>query len=94
MALAVALLGFLVSSQISGRMRAIERGAARFAAGDFSHEIQVSAPDEIGEVALGLNAMGRRLSETIQTITEERNEREAVLAARGPLCVLAGAGTG
>jgi two-component system, OmpR family, phosphate regulon sensor histidine kinase PhoR len=79
-ALAVALLGFLVSSQISGRMRAIERGAARFAAGDFSHEIQVLAPDEIGEVALGLNAMGRRLSETIQTITEERNEREAVLA--------------
>ncbi len=79
-ALAVALLGFLVSSQISGRMRAIERGAARFAAGDFSHEIHVSAPDEIGEVALGLNAMGRRLSETIQTITEERNEREAVLS--------------
>ena len=79
-ALAVALLGFLVSSQISGRMRAIERGAARFAAGDFSHKIHVSAPDEIGEVALGLNAMGRRLSETIQTITEERNEREAVLS--------------
>ncbi len=79
-ALAVALLGFVVSRQISGRMREIKRGAARFAAGDFSHEIHVSTADEIGEVAVGLNTMGRRLSETIQTITDERNEREAVLA--------------
>ena len=79
-ALAVALLGFVVSRQISSRMREIKRGAARFAAGDFSHEIHVSTADEIGEVAVGLNAMGRRLSETIQTITEERNEQEAVLA--------------
>ena len=79
-AIAMALLGLLVSRSISGRMRAIKRGAERFAAGDFSHEIHVSDADEIGEVALGLNAMGRRLNDTIQTITEERNEREAVLA--------------
>jgi two-component system, OmpR family, phosphate regulon sensor histidine kinase PhoR len=79
-ALAVALLGFVVSRQISGRMGEIKRGAARFAAGDFSHEIHVSTADEIGEVAVGLNTMGRRLSETIQTITDERNEQEAVLA--------------
>jgi two-component system phosphate regulon sensor histidine kinase PhoR len=79
-AMAVALLGLLVSRSISGRMRAIKRGAERFAAGDFSHEIHVSDADEIGEVALGLNAMGHRLNDTIQTITEERNEREAVLA--------------
>jgi two-component system phosphate regulon sensor histidine kinase PhoR len=79
-ALAVALLGFVVSRQISGRMREIKRGAARFAAGDFSHEIHVSTADEISEVAVGLNTMGRRLSETIQTITDERNEQEAVLA--------------
>ena len=80
-ALAVALLGYVVSSGISGRMRKIKRGAERFAAGDFDHEIHVSEIDEIGEVALGLNTMGRQLSETIQAITEERNEREAVLAA-------------
>ena len=79
-ALAVALLGLLVSRSISSRMRAIRRGAERFAAGDFSHEIHMADADEIGEVALGLNAMGRQLNETIQTITEERNEREAVLA--------------
>ena len=79
-AIAVALLGLLVSRSISGRMRAIKRGAERFAAGDFAHEILVTDTDEIGEVAVGLNAMGRRLSETIQTITGERNEREAVLA--------------
>ena len=74
------VLGLLVSRSISGRMRAIKRGAERFAAGDFAHEILVTDTDEIGEVAVGLNAMGRQLSETIQTITGERNEREAVLA--------------
>jgi two-component system phosphate regulon sensor histidine kinase PhoR len=79
-ALAVALLGLVVSRSISGRMRDIKRGAERFAGGDFAHEIHVSTADEIGDVAVGLNAMGRQLSETIQTITEERNEREAVLA--------------
>jgi two-component system phosphate regulon sensor histidine kinase PhoR len=80
MALAVALLGLVVSRSISGRMREIRRGAERFAGGDFAHEIHVSTTDEIGEVASGLNVMGRQLSETIQTITDERNEREAVLA--------------
>jgi two-component system phosphate regulon sensor histidine kinase PhoR len=80
MALVVALLGLLVSRSISGRMREIRRGAERFAGGDFAHEIHVSTSDEIGEVASGLNVMGRQLSETIQTITDERNEREAVLA--------------
>ena len=80
-ALAVALLGLFVSRSISGRMRDIKRGAERFAGGDFAHEIHVSTTDEIGEVAVGLNAMGRQLSETIRTITEERNEREAVLAS-------------
>ena len=79
-ALAVALLGLVVSRSISQRMRDIKRGAERFAGGDFSHEIHVSTADEIGEVAVGLNAMGRHLSETIRIITEERNEREAVLA--------------
>ena len=79
-ALAVALLGLVVSRSISGRMRDIKRGAERVAGGDFAHEIHVSTTDEIGEVATGLNAMGRQLGETIQTITDERNEREAVLA--------------
>ena len=79
-AVAVALLGFVVSRSISGRLREIKQGAGRFAAGDFAHEIHVSADDEIGEVAVGLNAMGRQLSETIRTITEQRNESEAVLA--------------
>ncbi len=79
-ALVVVLLGLVVSRGISQRMRDIKRGAERFAGGDFSHEIHVSTADEIGEVAVGLNAMGRHLSETIRIITEERNEREAVLA--------------
>jgi two-component system phosphate regulon sensor histidine kinase PhoR len=79
-AAAVAVLGLVVSRKFSSRMREIQRGADRFAAGDFTHEIHVSRTDEIGALAASLNRMGRQLNETIQTITGERNEREAVLA--------------
>ena len=80
LALAVAAIGLFVSRRITGRMRAIERGAERFASGDFSHELRIDTHDEIGRVAVSLNEMGRQLDETIEGITRQRNEREAILS--------------
>jgi two-component system phosphate regulon sensor histidine kinase PhoR len=79
-AVLVALLGLLVSRSLSRRLRDIQRGAERYAAGDFSHEVRVTPADEIGGVAASLNKMAHQLSETIDSITEERNQSEAVLA--------------
>ncbi len=79
-AIAVAAIGLFVSRRLSTRMRAIQRGAERFADGDFSHELHVSSTDEIGGVAVSLNRMASQLNETIQDITLQRNERQAVLA--------------
>jgi len=79
-AIGVALIGLVVSRQISTRMRLIRRGAERFAGGDFSHEIHVSRMDEFGAVASSLNAMAYQLDMTVRTVTDERNERDAVLA--------------
>jgi two-component system phosphate regulon sensor histidine kinase PhoR len=79
-AVAVAALGLVVWRRFVARMREIQRGADRFASGDFSHEVHVARNDEIGALAASLNRMGRQLNETIRTITGERNEREAVLA--------------
>ena len=79
-AVVVALLGLIVSRGISRRLREIRRGAERYAAGDFAHEVRETPADEIGGVAASLNEMAHQLSETIESITEERNQREAVLA--------------
>jgi two-component system phosphate regulon sensor histidine kinase PhoR len=79
-AVLVALLGLAVSRSLSRRLRAIQAGAQRYAAGDFSHEVRDTPADEIGGVAASLNVMALHLSETIDSITEERNQREAVLA--------------
>jgi two-component system phosphate regulon sensor histidine kinase PhoR len=80
-ALAAALVGLIVSRRISGRMRQLETGAERFAAGDFGRRLEVSSIEEFGGVARSLNQMAERLDETIHTITDQRNERDAVLSS-------------
>jgi two-component system, OmpR family, phosphate regulon sensor histidine kinase PhoR len=74
-------LGIVVAGRISHRMRAISAGAERFAAGDFSYTIEPSRTEEFGAVATSLNLMARHLDETVRTITEQRNEREAILTS-------------
>jgi two-component system phosphate regulon sensor histidine kinase PhoR len=74
-------LGVYISRRISRRMRAISAGAERFAAGDFTYTIEPSRTEEFSAVVTSLNRMARRLDETVQTITEQRNEREAILTS-------------
>ncbi len=80
LAVLVAAVGLIVSRRIARHMNDIKRGAERFAAGDFSHEVHVSSSDDIGSVAASLNRMGRQLDDTIKAITQQRNEREAILS--------------
>lgn len=74
-------VGALVSGRIGRRMRDLRTGAERFASGDFSYTIEPSRTEEFGAVAMSLNHMARRLDETIGTITEQNNEREAILTS-------------
>jgi len=78
-AIGVAIIGLVVSRQITDRMHVIQRGAERFAGGDFSHEIHESRVDEFGAVAVALNTMAHQLDTTIRTVTDERNQNAAVL---------------
>ena len=61
---ALALLaGFLVAQGLTRRVRGVEAGARRVAAGDFTARFPVDRPDELGELARTLDDMRRQLAE-------------------------------
>ena len=76
-----AALGFVVSRRISRRMREIKAGAERFASGDFGYKLDVSRTEEFAGVAESLNRMAGQLDEQIRTVTDQSNEREAILSS-------------
>jgi two-component system, OmpR family, phosphate regulon sensor histidine kinase PhoR len=76
-----AALGFLVSRRISRRMREIKLGAERYASGDFAYKLDVSRTEEFAGVAESLNRMAGQLDEQIRTVTDQSNEREAILSS-------------
>ena len=76
-----ALLGLFLSRRISGQMREITAGARRLAGGDFSRKLYVPRTQEFAVVTESLNQMADTLSDEIDTLTRERNQREAVLTS-------------
>ena len=76
-----AALGFVVSRRISGRMREIKLGAERYASGDFGYKLALSRTEEFAGVAESLNLMAAQLDEQIRTVTDQSNEREAMLSS-------------
>jgi two-component system phosphate regulon sensor histidine kinase PhoR len=57
-------------------------GAARlFAEGDFNHRLPAQRTIELDQLADSLNTMSAQLSKTLTTISEQRNEQQAVLSS-------------
>jgi two-component system phosphate regulon sensor histidine kinase PhoR len=76
-----ALIGYFVSRQVSNQMQEIRVGAERLSSGDFSHRLFVPQTLEFAAVAESLNQMAEQLDDKLRTLTQERNEREAVLSS-------------
>ena len=79
--LLAALLSLFVSRRISKPLERIKQGAERFAAGDFSYRLRSAGSVEIGSLAETMNQMAAQLEERLQTVSKERNQREAVLSS-------------
>ncbi|NOU36096.1 MAG: HAMP domain-containing protein [Kiritimatiellaceae bacterium] len=79
--LLAALLSLFVSRRISKPLENIRQGAERFAAGDFSYRLRVLGSAEVGALAETMNQMAEQLEERLQTVSNERNQREAVLSS-------------
>ncbi|MBN2189306.1 MAG: HAMP domain-containing protein [Chitinispirillaceae bacterium] len=75
------VLTFALIRRITRPVRELERGAERFARGDFSGKIGLPAIDELKHLAVALNDMAQQLNERIQTVTRQRNEHETILSS-------------
>jgi two-component system phosphate regulon sensor histidine kinase PhoR len=75
-----AVLAALVALWLNLPLRRLRAGVDRFGAGDLSHRLFVSGIEEYGALAEAMNRMAAQLEERVRTITEQRNELEAVLA--------------
>lgn len=82
-ALAVALFAAIISLGVSRRisrpLELMKQAAEEFARGGVPGQIPVAGSLEIAGLGDALNQMARQLDYRIRRITEERNEREAVL---------------
>jgi two-component system phosphate regulon sensor histidine kinase PhoR len=75
-----AVLAWLVALWLNRPLRRLRADIDRLGAGELSHRLFVSGIEEYGALAAAMNRMAAQLEERLRTITEQRNELEAVLA--------------
>lgn len=80
-ALFAALISLVVSRKISQPLEGMKRAAEEFAHGDLTRKISATGSLEIAGLAETLNKMAHQLDWRIRCVTEERNEREAILSS-------------
>ncbi len=77
------LLGFGIAETTARPIRRLTRAVQRMAAGDLTTRLLARSSDEVGTLTRDMNAMAERLRETIQTLSEERAQLEAILEHMG-----------
>jgi signal transduction histidine kinase len=72
------LTGFLIAVAISHRVAGLARAAGEMAGGSFDAPLNVSGPDEIGDLARALDSMRASLKESFGVLTADRNKLAAI----------------
>jgi two-component system phosphate regulon sensor histidine kinase PhoR len=75
------LVSIFIAQRIGKPIQRIRKGAEEFAAGNLAYRLDVPPIEEVGALAITMNQMAAQLYERIITITQQRNELEAVLAS-------------
>ena len=75
------LIGFLFTYLLNKPIQKIRTGARQLGNGELSHRIYITRPVELKNLAESMNTMARQLQERIDTITNQRNELEAILSS-------------
>ena len=78
-AAAAGALTFWFARRLVQPIEAMRRGAERFAAGDLDFRLPEPDTLELAELGHALNQMAAKLAVRIKTVTEQRNESEAIL---------------
>jgi signal transduction histidine kinase len=72
------LAGFLIAVAISHRVVRLARAASEMTGGSFDAPLNVSGPDEIGDLARALDSMRASLKESFGVLTADRNKLAAI----------------
>ncbi len=72
------LLSFLLSETMVMPLRELTRGAVKLAEGDFSHVLEVSSRDEIGNLTEAFNNMAGQLEDTLEQVGQERDKLDTL----------------
>ncbi|MGB6065381.1 MAG: ATP-binding protein [Desulfomonilaceae bacterium] len=75
-----AIISLYASQKISRPITQLKMGAIRFAGGDLHYRLDAPNSEEFAALADAMNAMASQLHARITTITQQRNELEAVLS--------------
>ncbi len=74
-------ISLIVTHYINKPIEEMRKGADRFAKGDLEYRLPVPDCEEIAGLAEAMNQMAGQLHERIRTVTQQRNELEAVLSS-------------
>jgi two-component system phosphate regulon sensor histidine kinase PhoR len=80
-AVVAALLSLMISRRISRPLEQLKKGAQQFARGDLTSKLAVPTTEEIGALAEAMNVMASQLGQRINTITQQRQEQQAILSS-------------
>jgi two-component system phosphate regulon sensor histidine kinase PhoR len=86
-----ALIGFLVASLITSRIKRFADAAERIAEGDLSRPMQASGRDEIGDLGRALDAMRIALAESFEALSSERDRLSAIFVSLEDAVIVLGA---
>jgi len=79
--LAGVILVFFTWQRSAKAIHTVSRMIRLYASGDLSRRVRVNAPRHIAELAGNTNVMAKRLAVTIQSISERKNQLEAILSS-------------
>ena len=74
------ILALFITRRITSTLNHIKAGAEAYAAGDFSHRLPSSNVAEVDVLTSTLNRMSEELNDRIATITQQRDEQNALLS--------------
>jgi two-component system phosphate regulon sensor histidine kinase PhoR len=80
-AICAAAVTLVVSRKITRPIEQMKDAAKRFAMGQLDHRVPVPDSEELAELAGALNETADRLKRTIETITNQKNQLEAILSS-------------
>ncbi|WP_347862825.1 ATP-binding protein [Salimicrobium sp. PL1-032A] len=73
------IFAFFLSTRITAPLMKMRKGAMELSKGEFHTKIPILTHDEIGELAIAFNRMGRQLKQNIDALNQEKEQLSGVL---------------